>query len=100
MEDRGPESQQTKADLVITDAKVITVDKDFTIQQAVAVKDGRITAVGMNQDIKAWIGPHTRVLDLSGKPILPGINEAHMHGPFFGATRPPLARLLFLAEFI
>jgi predicted amidohydrolase YtcJ len=91
MEDRGPESQQTKADLVITDAKVITVDKDFTIQQAVAVKDGRITAVGMNQDIKPWIGPHTRVLALSGKPILPGINEAHMHGPFFGATRPPLA---------
>ncbi len=91
MEDRGPESQQTGADLVITNAKVITVDKDFTIKQAVAVKDGRITAVGTNQDIKPLIGPHTRVLDLKGKPVLPGIDETHMHGPFFGATRPPLA---------
>ncbi len=80
-----------KADLVIKNGKVITVDRDFSIRQAVAVHDGKIVAVGTNDEIKAFTGPDTKVLDLKGKPILPGINESHMHGPFFGATRPPLA---------
>ena len=80
-----------EADLVITNGKVITVDKDFSIKQALAVQDGKILAVGANDEMKAFIGPGTKVLDLKGKPILPGINESHMHGPFFGATRPPLA---------
>ncbi len=80
-----------EADLVITNGKVITVDKDFSIKQAVAVQDGNILAVGINDEIKAFIGSNTKVLDLKGKPIMPGINESHMHAPFFGATRPPLA---------
>lgn len=80
-----------EADLVITNGKVITVDKDFSIKQAVAVQDGKILAVGANDEIKAFIGSNTKVLDLKGKPIMPGINESHMHAPFFGATRPPLA---------
>ena len=75
----------------MTNAKVITVDKDFSIREALAVKDGKIVAVGTNDDVKPFIGPDTRVLDLKGKPVMPGINEAHMHGPFFGATRPALA---------
>jgi predicted amidohydrolase YtcJ len=91
METRGLPSEETKADLVITNAKVITVDKDFTIRQAVAVKDGKITAVGTDDDVKPFIDGNTRVLDLKGKPVLPGINECHMHAPFFGATRPPLS---------
>jgi predicted amidohydrolase YtcJ len=80
-----------EADLVITNGKVITVDKDFSIRQAVAVKEGKIIAVGTNDEIKLFIGSNTQVLDLRGKPILPGINEAHMHPPFFGASRPPLS---------
>jgi len=80
-----------EADLVITNGKVITVDQDFSIKQAVAVQDGKIVAVGTNDEIKALIGSKTNVLDLKGKPILPGINESHMHAPFFGATRPPLS---------
>ncbi|MDP6682901.1 MAG: amidohydrolase [Desulfobacterales bacterium] len=80
-----------EADLVITNGKVITVDKDFSIKQAVAVQDGKIVAVGTNDEFKGFVGTNTRVLDLKGKPILPGINESHMHAPFFGATRPPLA---------
>jgi predicted amidohydrolase YtcJ len=91
METRGLSSEETRADLVITNAKVITVDKDFTIRQAVAVKDGKITAVGTDDEVKPFIGGNTRVLDLKGKSVLPGINECHMHAPFFGATRPPLS---------
>lgn len=80
-----------EANLIIKNGKVITVDKDFSIREAVAVHDGKIVAVGANHEIEEFIGPDTKVLDLKGKPILPGINESHMHGPFFGATRPPLA---------
>lgn len=80
-----------EADLVITNGKVITVDEDFSIKQAVAVQDGKIVAVGTNDELKGFVGTSTQVLDLKGKPILPGINESHMHAPFFGATRPPLA---------
>ncbi len=79
------------ADLVITNGKVITVDKDFSIKQAVAVKDGEIVSVGTNDEVKSLIDSDTRVLDLKGKPILPGINDTHLHAPLFGATRPPLA---------
>ncbi|MBM4338270.1 MAG: amidohydrolase [Deltaproteobacteria bacterium] len=84
-------ARQGKADIVITNGKVITVDKDFSIKQAVAVKGDKIVAVGTNDEINAFIGSNTKILDLKGKPILPGINDAHMHAPFFGATRPPLA---------
>lgn len=80
-----------KADLVITNGKVITVDPDFSIKQAVAIKDGKIIAVGADSDIKAFIASDTKILDLKGKPLLPGINESHMHAPFFGASRPPLS---------
>lgn len=79
------------ADLIIKNAKVITVDKDFSIKEAVAVNEGKIVAVGTNDGIGKFIDPNSRILDLKGKPILPGINEAHMHAPFFGASRPPLS---------
>ena len=80
-----------KADLIITNGKVLTVNKNFDIAEAVAVKDGRIVAVGDNPGVKALAGPGTQVIDLAGATMLPGINDAHMHAPFFGATRPPLA---------
>ncbi len=91
MEPRRASSQESGADLVIVNAKVITVDRDFSIRQAVAVKDGRIAAVGTDDDVKAFRGPGTQVLDLKGKPVLPGINDCHTHTAFFGATRPPLS---------
>lgn len=79
------------ADLVIMNGKVITVDKQFSIKQAVAVKDGKIVAVGKDEEIKKFINKVTKVLDIQGKPILPGINDSHMHGVFLGGTMPPLA---------
>ena len=79
------------ADLVLLNGKVITVDPDFSIQEAIAVKDGLIAAVGTTREIQSNVGKETRVLDLRGKAVLPGINETHMHAPFFGASRPPLS---------
>ncbi|MBI5443109.1 MAG: amidohydrolase [Deltaproteobacteria bacterium] len=84
-------SPTAEADLVLVNAKVITVDGDFSLREAVAVSKGRILAVGRTDEVRKLARPSTRVLDLKGLPVLPGINESHLHGPFFGATRPPLA---------
>ena len=78
-------------DLIIRNGKVITVNSGFDLARAVAVKDGRIVAVGGDKEVSALAGPGTEVMDLEGRSMLPGINDSHMHGPFFGATRPPLA---------
>ncbi|MBT4519146.1 MAG: amidohydrolase family protein [Halieaceae bacterium] len=80
-----------KADLAIINGKVITVDNDFSIVEALAIKGGQIAATGSNAEINLLTGPETRVIDLQGKTILPGINDSHMHGPFFGVSRPPLS---------
>jgi predicted amidohydrolase YtcJ len=79
------------ADTVIMNGKVITVDENFSIKEAIAVKDGWILFVGSDEDVKRFIGKHTNLLDLKGKPILPGVNDSHGHAALFGGTRPPLA---------
>lgn len=78
------------ADLVIKNGKVITVDEDFSISQAIAVKGNKIVAVGSNGEVDKYISKKTKVLDLKGKTILPGINDAHAHLSSWGLTRPPL----------
>ncbi|MBI5585137.1 MAG: amidohydrolase [Deltaproteobacteria bacterium] len=78
-------------DLILINGKVVTVNRHFGIAAAVAVKNGRIAAVGGTEVVKSLAGPETKVIDLAGATMLPGINDAHMHAPFFGATRPPLA---------
>jgi predicted amidohydrolase YtcJ len=67
------------ADLIITHAKVWTVDKSHPTAQAVAVLGDRIVAVGANQEIEAWRGPATHVIDAGGKLLLPGFDDAHVH---------------------
>jgi predicted amidohydrolase YtcJ len=67
------------ADLIITNAKVWTVDKAHPTAQAVAVLGDRIVAVGSNADVEAWRGAKTRVIDAAGKLLLPGFNDAHVH---------------------
>jgi predicted amidohydrolase YtcJ len=67
------------ADLIITNAKVWTVDKARPSAQAVAVLGDRIVAVGSAAAVDAWHGPHTQVLNAGGKLLLPGFNDAHVH---------------------
>lgn len=78
------------ADLAFVNGKVITVDRDFSVAQAVAVDGDRIVAVGANKDIKRVTGSRTEVIDLKGRTVLPGINDAHIHAALYGGTRPPL----------
>jgi predicted amidohydrolase YtcJ len=67
------------ADLIITNAKVWTVDESRPTAQAVAVLGARIVAVGSNADAEAWRGAGTKVIDARGKLVLPGFNDAHVH---------------------
>jgi predicted amidohydrolase YtcJ len=61
------------ADLILHNGKILTVDPKFSIAQAVAVKDGRITAVGAsNAVLTKERGASTRLVDLGGKTVLPG----------------------------
>lgn len=79
-----------KADLLLVNGKVITVDSRFSIQQAIAVKNGWIVAVGTDDEIKGLKGSNTQIIDLKGRPLLPGTNDTHTHAVCFGGTRPPL----------
>jgi predicted amidohydrolase YtcJ len=78
-------------DLIIINGNVITVDKNFSIAQAVAVKNGRIMAVGKADDINTLVGKGTKIIDLKGSTLLPGINDTHCHISDWALSRPPLA---------
>jgi len=64
---------------VIFNGKIITVDEENSIAEAVAVRDGRFAAVGGNEAIKALAGESTTVIDLKGKTAMPGIIDSHTH---------------------
>ncbi|OOG85200.1 hydrolase [Hydrogenophaga sp. A37] len=72
-------SDDETADTVLRNGKVVTLDANNSIQQAVAVRDGKIVFVGKNSDAKDWIGKNTQVIDLGGKMLMPGFVDGHMH---------------------
>src|SRR6266436_6879632 len=67
------------ADLIITNAKIWTVDKTRPRAESLAVLGERIVAVGSAAEVDTWHGPMTKVLDAQGKLLLPGFNDAHVH---------------------
>jgi len=67
------------ADLIITNARVATVDKNFTIAEAMAIKDGKILATGSSAEVLKHKGSKTTVRDLAGKLVLPGLIDSHVH---------------------
>ena len=69
----------TPADLILTNGKIITVDPAFTIAQAIAIAGDRIVAVGPDAAMAAMASPATRVVDLKGKAVIPGITDGHAH---------------------
>jgi predicted amidohydrolase YtcJ len=64
-------------ELIIHNAKIVTVDKDFSIAEAAAVSNGRFLTVGSNADVLRTAGPGTRRIDLGGKTVLPGMTDSH-----------------------
>ena len=67
------------ADLILTNGKIITVDAAFTVAQALAIAGDRILAVGSDAAMARVSGPTTRVVDLKGKAVIPGITDGHAH---------------------
>ena len=72
------------ADLVLVGGAVVTLDAARRTARAVAVRAGRITAVGDDRAIEALAGPRTRRIDLAGRTLLPGFQDAHCHPAFGG----------------
>ena len=76
------------ADAVYRNGKIITLDPAESTLEAIAVRDGRILAVGTNTAIEALAGPETRRVDLAGRTVVPGFIESHCHS--LGAARAAL----------
>jgi predicted amidohydrolase YtcJ len=67
------------ADRVFVDGRVWTADPDHPWAQALAVRGPRLAAVGSDQDVRRLVGPRTEVIDLAGRLVTPGFNDAHLH---------------------
>jgi predicted amidohydrolase YtcJ len=66
-------------DLVLINGKVLTMDASSSVAEAVAIRDGKILAVGSSASIKTLIGTQTRVFDVAGKTVVPGLIDTHAH---------------------
>jgi predicted amidohydrolase YtcJ len=88
------------ADLVLKNGKIITVDRDFSVAQAVAIGGDKIIAVGSDGAIAAHITPTTRVVDLNGKTVMPGLIDGHAHMDREGlkGVYPSLGRVRSIAD--
>jgi len=66
-------------DTALVNGNIITLDEHSTVAEALAVRDGKIVAVGRSVDIRDLAGPATRVIDLGGHTVIPGLIDSHMH---------------------
>ena len=73
------------ADLIVHNGKVLTVDARFSTAEAVAVRGGKVVAVGTNADVLKLKGAKTRVIDAGGYTVMPGLYDSHTH-PVGAAT--------------
>jgi predicted amidohydrolase YtcJ len=67
------------ADLVLVNARILTVDAAFSTAAALAVRDGRFAAVGSNEEVRRHVGPSTRVIEGRGRTVVPGFIDTHVH---------------------
>ncbi|WP_375413617.1 amidohydrolase [uncultured Bradyrhizobium sp.] len=72
-------SAQT-ADTILFNGKILTVDKDFSVGQALAIGNGRVLASGTSAAMKKLAGDKARLIDLGGRTVIPGLTDGHIHG--------------------
>ncbi len=82
------------ADMIVYNGKVLTVDDEFSTNQAFAVRDGKFLAIGTSQRIRALAGPETRQIDLKGRSVVPGFIDTHNHYQSY-AERGLMPRVIF-----
>jgi predicted amidohydrolase YtcJ len=75
----GSASAET-ADTVLFNGKVLTVDRDFSIREAIAIAHGRVLATGTTADMKKLADDKTGLIDLGGRTVIPGLTDGHIHG--------------------
>jgi predicted amidohydrolase YtcJ len=66
-------------DTVLLNGKILTVDKQFAMREATAIRDGKLAALGSTADIRKLAGANTRVIDLGGRTVIPGLIDSHLH---------------------
>jgi predicted amidohydrolase YtcJ len=74
-----PIPEELYADLALVNGKIATMDKDDSIAEAIAIKREIIIMVGTTEEVEAYIGKHTDVIDLEGKLVTPGFVDTHVH---------------------
>jgi len=67
------------ADLVLCNGRVLTVDSENSVAQAVAIRGNRILMVGDDEEVRSTAGSTTEVIDLGGRAVLPGLMDIHIH---------------------
>ena len=67
------------ADTVLVNGKIVTVDAAGTTREALAIRDGKIVALGTSAQIRRLAGPQSRVIDLQGRTVIPGLIDSHLH---------------------
>jgi predicted amidohydrolase YtcJ len=75
----GAAASDSTADMILHGGKILTVDDDFSTAQAVAIDEGRILAVGSDEDAMQFSGSDTREVDLGGNTVIPGLIDSHLH---------------------
>jgi len=94
------------ANLILHHGKILTVDREFSVREAVAIKDGRIVKAGPdNEVLGSERGPGTRVIDLAGRTVLPGLIDSHLHPLEGGLSEfrrplPPLGSIAAAQRYI
>jgi predicted amidohydrolase YtcJ len=81
-------------ELILLNGKVLTVDQNFTVAEAVAVRDGRILAVGSSAEMKRLVGSATRTIDLAGRSVVPGFIDSDGDNAFAGGDLYAAARFI------
>jgi len=66
-------------DTVLVNGKILTVDAQFSTKEALAIRDGKIQAVGTSAEMRRLAGPRSRVIDLRGRTVIPGLIDSHLH---------------------
>ena len=74
----APASAQSP-DTILVNGKILTVDAQSSVREALAIRDGRITALGTSAEMRKLAGPQSRVIDLGGRTVIPGLIDSHLH---------------------